>query len=314
MVQFALDMSPVHQVLLEESVLGWKEYELEVVRDTKDNCDHHLLDREPRSDGRPHRRLDHRRAGDDAHRQGVPAHARRLDRDHARDRRDHRRLQRAVRRRPGHRPAAGHRDEPAGVAQLGAGVEGHRLPDRQDRGEAGHRLHARRAEERHHPHDAGVVRADDRLRRRQVAAVRVREVPGRAHHARPADEVGRRGDGDRSHLPRGAGQGDPLARDRPRRVRRAARRAGRRPAGPRARDGGARSRAAVPARPRVSARAVARAGPRADPHRPVVPAPDPRDGDGRAGDRRRRRAGRDRAGGAAPLQARRRVGPPASPR
>jgi carbamoyl-phosphate synthase large subunit len=38
MVQFALDMSPVHQVLLEESVLGWKEYELEVVRDTKDNA------------------------------------------------------------------------------------------------------------------------------------------------------------------------------------------------------------------------------------------------------------------------------------
>ena len=38
MVQFALDMSPVHQVLLEESVLGWKEFELEVVRDTKDNA------------------------------------------------------------------------------------------------------------------------------------------------------------------------------------------------------------------------------------------------------------------------------------
>jgi len=38
MVQFAIDMSPVHQVLLEQSVLGWKEYELEVVRDAKDNC------------------------------------------------------------------------------------------------------------------------------------------------------------------------------------------------------------------------------------------------------------------------------------
>ncbi|MCB9565235.1 MAG: carbamoyl-phosphate synthase large subunit [Kofleriaceae bacterium] len=37
MVQFALDQSPVHQVLIEQSVLGWKEYELEVVRDTKDN-------------------------------------------------------------------------------------------------------------------------------------------------------------------------------------------------------------------------------------------------------------------------------------
>src|SRR5271166_4944744 len=32
-----LDMSPVHECLIEESVLGWKEYELEVMRDTKDN-------------------------------------------------------------------------------------------------------------------------------------------------------------------------------------------------------------------------------------------------------------------------------------
>ena len=32
-----LDLSPVHEVLLEESVLGWKEYELEVMRDLKDN-------------------------------------------------------------------------------------------------------------------------------------------------------------------------------------------------------------------------------------------------------------------------------------
>src|SRR5271155_1947593 len=32
-----LDMSPVHEALIEESVLGWKEFELEVMRDTKDN-------------------------------------------------------------------------------------------------------------------------------------------------------------------------------------------------------------------------------------------------------------------------------------
>jgi carbamoyl-phosphate synthase large subunit len=32
-----LKLSPVHQVLVEESVIGWKEYELEVMRDTKDN-------------------------------------------------------------------------------------------------------------------------------------------------------------------------------------------------------------------------------------------------------------------------------------
>ena len=44
---------------------------------------------------------------------------------------------------------------------LGAGVEGHRLPDRQGRRQAGGRLHARRAAQRHHRRrDAGVLRAD----------------------------------------------------------------------------------------------------------------------------------------------------------
>src|SRR6201987_5857047 len=32
-----LDLSPVHECLIEESVLGWKEYELEVMRDLADN-------------------------------------------------------------------------------------------------------------------------------------------------------------------------------------------------------------------------------------------------------------------------------------
>jgi carbamoyl-phosphate synthase large subunit len=33
-----IDASPTNEVLVEESVLGWKEYEMEVVRDRKDNC------------------------------------------------------------------------------------------------------------------------------------------------------------------------------------------------------------------------------------------------------------------------------------
>lgn len=37
-VERGLDLSPTKQLLLEESVLGWKEYEMEVVRDKKDNC------------------------------------------------------------------------------------------------------------------------------------------------------------------------------------------------------------------------------------------------------------------------------------
>ena len=37
-VRHGLDLSPIHQVLLEESVLGWKEFEMEVMRDKDDNC------------------------------------------------------------------------------------------------------------------------------------------------------------------------------------------------------------------------------------------------------------------------------------
>jgi len=37
-VRRGLELSPVHEVLIEESVLGWKEFEMEVVRDRADNC------------------------------------------------------------------------------------------------------------------------------------------------------------------------------------------------------------------------------------------------------------------------------------
>ena len=37
-VSGGLAASPVHEVLIEQSVLGWKEYEMEVVRDKADNC------------------------------------------------------------------------------------------------------------------------------------------------------------------------------------------------------------------------------------------------------------------------------------
>ncbi|HPQ13667.1 MAG TPA: carbamoyl-phosphate synthase large subunit, partial [Bryobacteraceae bacterium] len=38
LLERGLDLSPVHEVLVEESVLGWKEYELEVMRDLADNA------------------------------------------------------------------------------------------------------------------------------------------------------------------------------------------------------------------------------------------------------------------------------------
>jgi carbamoyl-phosphate synthase large subunit len=97
LVQRGLDQSPIHEVLIEESVLGWKEYEMEVMRDLDDNVVIICCDRELRSDGRPHGRFDHGGPGPDADRQGIPADARRqLGRD-PRDRRRDGRLEHPVR-------------------------------------------------------------------------------------------------------------------------------------------------------------------------------------------------------------------------
>ena len=232
---------------------------------------HRLLDREPRSDGRAHRRLDHRRPGADAHRQGVPADARRLDRGAARDRRRHRRVERAVRGVARRRPHAGDRDESARAPVLGARFEGDRVPDREGRGEAGGWLHARRAGERDHRRcDPGVLRADDRLRRHENPALRVREVPARRQPPHHPDEVGGRGDGDRPHLPGVAPEG--AARSRGRR-----RRPGRedhRPRDDRRRAPRCRTRPDLVRGRCFPLRSDARRGSRRDPHRSVVPRRD----------------------------------------
>jgi carbamoyl-phosphate synthase large subunit len=36
--QRGFDLSPTHELLIEESLIGWKEFEMEVVRDKADNC------------------------------------------------------------------------------------------------------------------------------------------------------------------------------------------------------------------------------------------------------------------------------------
>ena len=33
-----MSLSPINEVLVEESLVGWKEFEMEVIRDKKDNC------------------------------------------------------------------------------------------------------------------------------------------------------------------------------------------------------------------------------------------------------------------------------------
>ena len=176
------------EVLIEESVLGWKEYEMEVVRDRADNaiiiCSIENIDPMGVHTGD----FDHRRAGADADRQGISADALGEHCGAAGNRRRNRRFQRPVRSRSEDRADGGDRDEPARVALVGAGVESDRFPDRQGRGAAGGRLHARRDRQRHHRRrDPGELRADDRLCRDQDPALRLREVQGRG-----ADPVDRR--------------------------------------------------------------------------------------------------------------------------
>ena len=82
--------------------------------------------------------------------------------------------------------------------------------------------------------DAGLLRAVDRLRRHQDPALGVREAARHERRARHADAVGRRGDGDRAHVPGEPAEGPALARAGPARAQlptppRAARRRSRPP-------------------------------------------------------------------------------------
>src|SRR5207302_5410664 len=59
---------------------------------------------------------------------------------------------------------------------------------------------------------SGQLRAHHRLRGRQGAALRLREVPRRRAASRNEDAVDRRGNGYRAELRRGAAEGHPFAR------------------------------------------------------------------------------------------------------
>ena len=210
-----LELSPVHEMLVEESVLGWKEFEMEVVRDKADNCiivcsienfdamGVHTGDSITVAPAQTLTDKEYQRLRD-----ASIAVLRKIGVDTGGSN-----VQFGI--NATERPRRRHRDEPARVALLGAGVEGDRLPDRQDRRQAGRRLHAGRAAQRdHRRQDAGFVRADDRLRRHQDPALRLREVPAGRRAPDHADEVGGRGDGDGPHLPGIAAEGAARPGDR----------------------------------------------------------------------------------------------------
>ncbi len=213
-----LDFSPVHEVLLEESVIGWKEFELEVMRDCADNfvviCSIENVD--PMGV----------HTGDSI---TVAPALTLTDKEYQRMRDLARRIIRKVGVETGGsniqfaiNPADGRiiviemNPRVSRSSALASKATG--FPDREDRREARARLPPRRDSERHHAPHAGLLRADDRLRRRQGAALGVREVPARRPHADDADEVGGRGDGDRPDLQGSVHEGVPVARARRERI------------------------------------------------------------------------------------------------
>ena len=174
-----LAASPSANVLIEESIYGWKEFELELMRDGHDNvvvvCSIENVD--PMGV----------HTGDSV----TVAPAMTLTDREYQKMRD---LGIAILREVGVdtggcniqfavNPADGRliviEMNPRVSRSSRTGLEGHRLPDRQDRRQAGDRLHPRRDPQRHHQGNPGLLRADAGLRGRQGAAVRVREVPRR---------------------------------------------------------------------------------------------------------------------------------------
>ena len=176
LVSRGLDLSPVTQVLIEESIIGWKEYEMEVMRDVDDNvviiCSIENFDPMGVHTGdsitvAPAQTLtdkEYQRMRD-----ASLAVIREIGVETGGSN-----IQFAINPQDG--PDDRHRDESARQPLERAGVEGDRLSDREDRRQAGRRLSAARTAERHHARDDGLLRADDRLRRHEDPAVRVREI------------------------------------------------------------------------------------------------------------------------------------------
>ena len=282
MCKRGLALSPTHELLIEESLLGWKEFEMEVVRDRKDNCiivcSIENLDPMGVHTGDSITVAPAQTLTDKEYqimRNASIAVLREVGVDTGGSN-----VQFAINPDDGRMIVIEMNPRVSRSSALASKATGFPIAKVAAKLAVGYTLDelAQRHHRRRHP---GLVRADDRLRRHQGPPVRVREVPAGGRPADDADEIGRRGDGDRPHVPGVAAEGAARARDgcgrlqsqdgRPGQDRRRARVSAR--------------RAAVVRRRRVRRRDVARRDPPLHEDRSVVPRAD-------QGDRRRRAAAR----------------------
>ena len=180
-----LDFSPVHEALIEESVLGWKEFELEVMRDTKDNviiiCSIENFDPMGVHTGdsitvAPAQTLTDREY--QAMRDASIAVIREIGVDTGGSN-----IQFGVHPETGRMVVIEMNPRVSRSSALASKATG--FPDREDCGEARRRLHARRDSQRHHAQDSGVFRADSRLRGREDSEMAVREISWRRRYLGP---------------------------------------------------------------------------------------------------------------------------------
>ena len=175
-----IDASPVGQILIDESLLGWKEYEMEVVRDKADNCiiicSIENVDPMGVHTGdcitvAPALTLTDKEY--QMMRDASIAVLREIGVETGGSN-----VQFAVNPEDGRLIVIEMNPRVSRSSALASKATG--FPDRQGRGQACRRLHARRARQRDHGRrDAGVVRADDRLRRHQDPPLCLREVSRR---------------------------------------------------------------------------------------------------------------------------------------
>ncbi len=136
-VAHGLIESPTRTVLLEESVIGWKEYEMEVMRDSADNaiivCSIENLDPMGVHTGDSITVAPAQTLTDREYQRMRDAS---IDRRPARHWGGYRRVQHPVRDRSRFGPHGRDRDEPARLALVGPGIQGHGLPHRQGGGPA----------------------------------------------------------------------------------------------------------------------------------------------------------------------------------
>ena len=308
-VERGIDASPTSEVLIEELVLGWKEYEMEVVRDKNDNCiiicsienvDPMGVHTGDSITIAPALTLTDKEY--QIMRDASIAVLREIGVETGGSN-----VQFAVNPADGRLVIIEMNPRVSRSSALASKATGFPIAKVAAKLAVGYTLGRNR--QRHHRRgNAGVVRADHRLRGHQDPAFRLREVSRRRAGAHHLDEVGGRGHGDRPHLPGILAEGAALAGDGADRARRGDDRGLRRRQGHRRR----RQQEQHPRRARHAdagspahagaghaARRRRRAHPQCLPRRSLVPGRDPRTGRDRGRDQGERPADRPpaRSGG-----------------